>query len=180
MTRRRDPEGRRAALARAAAQVVAEVGVGRATHRAIAARADVPLGATTYYYPTLEDLVAAGMQCVADDCRRELASWAEVLAGHDDLPQALTECVRDYLQQESRVLLEYELYLAAARNPALRPLVEVWLAGLRDLLVPALGTDGAAVVSALIDGTILQSLVTGGSPDLTRLQATIRMLTQRD
>lgn len=177
MSKRRDPEGRRAALARAAAQIVAEVGVGRTTHRAIAARAGVPLGATTYYFPTLDDLVTAGMQCVADDSRRELTSWAEALAGHDDLPRALTECVRSYLQ-EPRVLVEYELYLAAARNPTLRPLAEAWLTGLRDLLAPDLGARGAATVSALIDGTILQSLVTGELPDLTRLEATIRMLSE--
>lgn len=178
MSKRRDPEGRRAALARAAAQIVAEVGVGRTTHRAIAARAGVPLGATTYYFPTLDDLVTAGMQCVADDSRRELTSWAEALAGHDDLPRALAECVGDYLEQESRALVECELYLAAARNPPLRPLAEAWLTGLRDLLAPDLGARGAATVSALIDGTILQSLVTGELPDLTRLEATIRMLSE--
>lgn len=180
MSRRQDPEGRRAALALAAAQVVAEVGVGRATHRAIAARAGVPLGATTYYFPTLDDLVVAGMQCAAEDYQRELARRGDVLAEGEDLPRALTECVRGYLDQESRVLVEYELYLAAARNPDLRPLADVWLTGLRDLLVPELGPRRAAVVSALIDGTILQSLVTGGAADLAGLEACLGVILTAD
>lgn len=180
MSRPRDPDGRRIALARAAAEVVAEVGIGRATHRAIAARAGVPLGATTYYFPTLDDLLVAGMRCVAEDYQLELTRWADIIASHEYLPDALTQCVRSYLSQESRVLVEYELYLAAARNSALRPLANVWLAGLRDLLVPHLGAQRAEVVSALIDGMILQSLVTGVAPPLARLEDALRLLEQGD
>lgn len=76
------------------------------------------------------------------------------------------------------LLVEYELYLAAARNPALRPLAEVWLDGLRDLLVPQLGAQRAEVASALIDGMILQSLVTGLAPHLARLETALRLLQQ--
>jgi DNA-binding transcriptional regulator YbjK len=159
---------------------VAEEGIGRATHRAIAARAGVPLGATTYYFPTLDDLLVAGMQCVAEDYQLELARWAEIIASEEELADALTQCVLNYLSQESRVLVEYELYLAAARNPTLRPLADVWLAGLRDLLVPQLGVQRAEVASALIDGMILQSLVTGVTPHLDRLEDALRLLEQSD
>ena len=70
MTRKRDPERRRREIIDAAVEVIADVGTGRATHRAIAERAGVPLGSTTYYFPTLDDLVAAALERVAESSTR--------------------------------------------------------------------------------------------------------------
>src|SRR4051812_7519765 len=81
MGARRDPEGRKRALAEAVVEVVAEVGVGRTTHRMVAARAGVPLGATTYYFPTLGDLVAAGLALVSDSIAQDLEQWRAAGAG---------------------------------------------------------------------------------------------------
>jgi len=65
--RARDPQARRDALAAATIEIVAEMGIGRTTHRAVAARAGLPLGATTYYFPTLDALITAALQKAADD-----------------------------------------------------------------------------------------------------------------
>ena len=62
LTARRDPEARRQQIIKAAVRAIAEVGVGNVTHRQIAALAGVPLGSTTYYFPTLDDLVAAALR----------------------------------------------------------------------------------------------------------------------
>lgn len=53
--RRRDPEARRREIVTAAAELIVEVGAEAVTHRMVAARADVPLGATTQYFDTLDD-----------------------------------------------------------------------------------------------------------------------------
>src|SRR4051812_50203519 len=84
MGARRDPEGRKRALAEAVVEVVAEVGVGRTTHRMVAARAGVPLGATTYYFPTLGDLVAAGLALVSDSIAQDLEQWRGADAGEPE------------------------------------------------------------------------------------------------
>src|SRR5699024_4676052 len=64
--RPRDPEGRRDAIVWATVAVIAEHGLARTTHRRIADRADVALGSTTYYFESLDDLVATALHAVAD------------------------------------------------------------------------------------------------------------------
>ena len=54
--RRRDPEARRREIVTAAAELIVEIGVDALTHRKVAARAGVPLGSTTQYFATLDDL----------------------------------------------------------------------------------------------------------------------------
>jgi DNA-binding transcriptional regulator YbjK len=161
-------------------EVIAEVGVGRVTHRAVATRAGVPLGATTYYFPTLSDLINSGLEELAERARAELRGWAEELDAEDpdaeDLPAALTRMVHEYLGDRSRALLEYELYLAAARNPKLLPLAQIWLEGMRELLEPITDTGTAHAVTALIDGVLLQAVVTGADLDQDNLRSALRKL----
>jgi DNA-binding transcriptional regulator YbjK len=157
-------------------EVIAEVGIGRVTHRAVATRAGVPLGATTYYVPTLGDLVGSGLEVLADRARIELQTWAEEIANGDDLPGVLTHLVHQYLTDRSRALLEYELYLAAARNPNLLPLAQIWLTGMRDVLQPVTGPEAAQAVTALIDGILLQAVVTGAQLDTGTLHRSLARL----
>ncbi|XVV13823.1 TetR/AcrR family transcriptional regulator [Actinoplanes sp. CA-131856] len=174
--RARDPEARRRALAAAAVEVIAEVGIGRTTHRAVAARAGLPLGATTYYFPTLDDLIAAGLHKAAADVRDDLDLWGSRLREAGDLPTALAELIADYLADRKRAQIECELYVAAGRDVALRPLALAWLTGLQELLEPHLGAAAARDLIALVDGVMLQALITGQDVDTGSLSATIRRL----
>ncbi|WP_229076646.1 TetR/AcrR family transcriptional regulator [Actinoplanes sp. DH11] len=175
--RTRDPEARRAALATATMEVIAENGVGRTTHRAVAARAGLPLGATTYYFPTLDDLIAAGLAHATAMLRSCLDEWAERLRGAPDLAATLTELTREYLTDRQQVRLEYELCLAAARDARLRPLAEVWMRGFTDVLEPYVGAAAGRDICALLDGLILLTLTTGTDLDEPGLTAAIRRLT---
>jgi len=157
-------------------EVVAEAGIGRTTHRAVAARAGLPLGATTYYFPTLDDLIAAGLQRATDDQEEDLRRWAVRLNEAADLPATLVALVREYLRDQRRAQIEYELYVAAARNPALRPFAAAWLDGLHALLAPRVGPAAAGTISALLDGAMLQTLVMGTPLDTVTLTEAIRRL----
>jgi DNA-binding transcriptional regulator YbjK len=181
MGARRDPEGRKRALAEAVVEVVAEVGVGRTTHRMVAARAGVPLGATTYYFPTLGDLVAAGLALVSDSIAQDLEQWRAAIADEPerDVAAAVSRLVAQYVADQPKALLEYELYLAAARVPALRPLARAWLDGVHRLLAPRTGERAARAISALIDGAMLQSVVTGEPIEPDGLAEAIRDLARR-
>ncbi|MFF5084202.1 TetR/AcrR family transcriptional regulator [Actinoplanes sp. NPDC000266] len=174
--RARDPEARRRALAAAVVEVIAEAGIGRTTHRAVAARAGLPLGATTYYFPTLDDLIAAGLHKAAADLREDLELWGSRLRAAVDLPTALAELIADYLADRKRAQIECELYVAAGRDVALRPLALAWLTGLQELLEPHLGAAVARDLIALVDGVMLQALITGQDVDAGSLSATIRRL----
>jgi DNA-binding transcriptional regulator YbjK len=56
----------------AAVAVVAERGVGGATHRAIAARAGVPLSTTSYFFASLDELIVAALRAFATTSIAEL------------------------------------------------------------------------------------------------------------
>jgi DNA-binding transcriptional regulator YbjK len=157
-------------------EVVAECGIGRTTHRAVAARAGLPLGATTYYFPTLDDLIAAGLRRATEDQEEDLRRWAARLESSDDLPAALVTLATEYLSDRKRAQIEYELYVAAARNPALRPFAAAWLDGLHDLLSPRVGAAAATSISGLLDGVMLQCLVMGTPLDTTALTTAIRRI----
>ena len=174
--RRRDPEARRAATVAAALELLVELGVERTTHRAIAARAGVPLGATTYYFPTLRDLVAAALDAAVEGERAELATRLERLGDGDDLPARLSALAVTYLADRDRVRLDYELYVAAARTPELRPAARLWLDGTREHLSSRVGRDRAWAAAALLDGALLQAVVTGGELDAGALEDALRQL----
>jgi DNA-binding transcriptional regulator YbjK len=157
-------------------EVIAEAGVGRTTHRAVAARAGLPLGATTYYYPTLDDLIAAGLRHAVDTLRSDLDRWAVRLRAAPDLPAELTALTREYLADRRQVRLEYELCVAAARDSALRPLAEIWMRGLPEILEPYVGAAAGRDISALLDGFILLALVTESELDADGLTAAVRRL----
>jgi DNA-binding transcriptional regulator YbjK len=159
--------------------VVAEVGIGRTTHRAVAARAGLPLGATTYYFPTLDDLIAAGLCRASEALQADLRDWAAQVAAADDPVAALVRLVESYLADRNRARIEYELYLAAARDARLRPLAETWVRGLRELLEPHVGDVAARGIVALLDGVLIQALVTGADLDGPALATAIRRLAGR-
>ncbi|HEX2133916.1 MAG TPA: TetR family transcriptional regulator [Actinophytocola sp.] len=156
----------------AALAAIAEVGVGQVTHRMIATRANVPLGSTTYYFPTLDDLVVAALRRATEEARAHLEAWAEELSVSRDLPATFVELVTGCLADREQALLEYELYLAAARAPELRPVAALWLDGLRGICARvAGGPERGFALAALVDGMLLQALVTGGPLDADGLRA---------
>ena len=60
-THRASAQRRRAALLDAAAELAAEIGAGAVTHRAVAARAGVPLSTTSYFFGSIDELVTEGL-----------------------------------------------------------------------------------------------------------------------
>ncbi|GAB3421076.1 TetR/AcrR family transcriptional regulator [Flindersiella endophytica] len=174
--RRRDPEGRRQALTAAVLETIAEVGAGRTTHRAVAARAGLPLGATTYYFPTLNDMIAAGLQAATEAAREELRSWTMQIRTSANVPRTVALLIEHYVADRARALLEYELYLSAARDARLRPLAKLWLTNIRDSLTPVAGERAARAAAALIDGTVLEAIATAQPLDTSELEQSLKRL----
>lgn len=159
---RRDPSKRRADILDATLTVIARDGIGRTSHRAIAREADVPLGSTTYYFPSLRVLVEEALELCTTRMVEQLATWSERLQGTDDLAGDIADLVYDYyIGDHERALVEYELYLAAARTPQLRPAARAWTDGLRELLTPSTGRAAAVTITALIDGFLVDAIATG-------------------
>ncbi|WP_428955438.1 TetR/AcrR family transcriptional regulator [Streptomyces sp. cg35] len=165
MPRRYDPE-RRQRIIDAAIRVVGEKGIAGLSHRTAAAEADVPLGSTTYHFATLDELLVAAL-------RQANEGFAKVVAAHGafrdpgvDLADELAGVLGEWLAGDRvGVELEYELYLAALRRPALRPVAAAWCQELADVLADRTDPVTARALVALMDGISLQVLLTGGEYD---------------
>ncbi|MEU3982686.1 TetR family transcriptional regulator [Streptomyces sp. NPDC026672] len=164
MPRRYDPERRRRIID-AAIRVVGAKGIAGLSHRSVAAEADVPLGSTTYHFATLDDLLVAAL-------RQANEGFATMLAerlprdGDGDLAAELARVMGEWLGGDrTGVELEYELYLAALRRPALRPVAAEWAQQTAAHLTPRTDPTTAHALLALLDGICLQVLLTGAPYD---------------
>ncbi|MGW0738084.1 TetR/AcrR family transcriptional regulator [Streptomyces sp. NPDC002851] len=163
VARRYDPD-RRGRIIDAAIRVVGRSGIGGLSHRSVAAEADVPLGSTTYHFKNLDDLLVAALRQTNEGFAKVVREHSACLADPDcDLAAELARLTGDWLDGDrAGAELEYELYLAALRRPALRPVAAEWCTDVAELL--ALRTDpttGRALL-ALLEGICLQVLLMGG------------------
>ncbi|GGM62256.1 DNA-binding transcriptional regulator [Thermopolyspora flexuosa] len=156
---RRNPEERRRRIIEAACELIPEVGVAGLTHRLVAARAGVPLGATTYYFRSLDELVEAALTAAAEFNTAILHEWGEALATGSDVADTLVRLVGDYLQDHVRMRTWNELYAAGGLRPELRPLARQWSDGLTDLLTRHVGPASARAAAVFIDGALLHALI---------------------
>ncbi|SED64113.1 TetR/AcrR family transcriptional regulator [Streptomyces sp. TLI_105] len=161
--RRHDP-GRRERIVDAALAVVGRAGIAGLSHRTVAVEADVPLGSTTYHFASLDELLVAALRRVNGTFGARLRQGPELDA--PDLAAGLAALMGEWLGAEpTGVELEYELYLAALRRPALRPVAAEWADEVVAALAPRTGPVTARALVALMDGISLQVLLTGAPYD---------------
>lgn len=178
MARRYDP-GRRTRIIDAALRVVAADGIAGLSHRTVAAEADVPLGSTTYHFRSLDELLVAALRRSNENFAEALrASEAFAVRGSGTRPggdvdaragglaDELTRLLGQWFGGERGAIeLEYELYLAALRRPALRPVAAEWAEDTVEVLCRRTDARTARALVALMDGICLQVLLTGGAFD---------------
>ncbi|WP_345630808.1 TetR/AcrR family transcriptional regulator [Streptomyces thinghirensis] len=165
MSRRYDPE-RRQRIIDAAIRVVGHKGIAGLSHRTVAAEADVPLGSTTYHFATLDELLVAALRQTNEGFAKVVAAHPALADPRADLPAELARVLGEWLAGDrTGVELEYELYLAALRRPALRPVAAEWAEGVADLLSCRTDPVTARALVALLDGICLQVLLTGAPYD---------------
>ncbi|MFJ9561901.1 TetR/AcrR family transcriptional regulator [Streptomyces fuscichromogenes] len=161
MSRRYDPD-RRQRIIDAAIRVVGEKGLAGLSHRSVAAEADVPLGSTTYHFRTLDELMVAALRQANEGFAKVVASRGGLADDRTDLAAELAGLMGEWLAGDrTGVELECELYLAAVRRPALRPVAAEWADDLAARLARRTDPRTARALVALVDGICLQVLLTG-------------------
>ena len=157
--RRHDPD-RRERLITAALDVIAEHGIAGATHRAIARAADVPLGSTSYHFSSIDELLAAAFtvlaERVAGALEERMRAAPDPVAAVDSLARHLAD---DLLGDERALVLAVELYVAAARRPALRAVTQDWMLRSRQALEVHFDTVTARELDALVEGLVLHQFL---------------------
>ncbi|MBM7770785.1 DNA-binding transcriptional regulator YbjK [Actinokineospora baliensis] len=174
MTTASTPKGerRRHALVVAAVELLIEGGFDAVRHRAVAERAGLPLASTTYYFESLDELIAAAIEHHGS---AELARGRARLEALTEPPRGgehLVELMLDQLlgpvvgNDAEAVLLRYERLVATGRRPHLRPLMLDLGAELRALLLDTAARAGAEIdaarleqLIALVDGAVVNALI---------------------
>lgn len=182
-------ELRRNALVLAAGRVVLRSGLAGVSHRSVAAEAGLPLAATTYYFTSLEDLLQAALQHLAEEwlqaARQRLARLPDRIEERDEVVATVLDLVAmgpvGPVTSRASTLAAYERYVEAARHPALQPAVrdhDDLLDGLvADVLARAdlpAGVAWARTVVATADGALIRCLAEGA--DVDAAAATVRTL----
>lgn len=152
--RRRNPEGRRQAIVAAAAELIVEVGVDAITHRMVAARADVPLGATTQYFDTLDDVRDAALQLLVAHVDEQMTITREALAAQGASAHTIATLVHAGLVDARAMRADRAVVTAAVHDPRLREMARTWSAQIVDLLEPTHGVERARAAAVFIDGLL--------------------------
>jgi len=156
---RRDPEGRRQAIVEAAAALVVEDGVTELTHRRVAERAGVPLGATTYYFSSLGELEEEALRHLAEWIEADLREVARELEACGGEPAHLAEMMHAYLRDRARMRADAALYVAATRREELRPLALRWFDGLVEVLSTYTDAESARALAVFADGAAMHAML---------------------
>jgi len=155
--RRFDPD-RKDRIIDAALDVVADHGVRGTTHRLIAAAADVPLGSLTYHFASLDDLLIQAFTRHASQMATAYERHFDDVRSRADLVEAIANLVHN-ADADRESAINFELYLAAVHNPALRTVTQSWMEASRAVLHRYLDPATARGVDALIEGLIIHSIL---------------------
>jgi TetR/AcrR family transcriptional regulator, regulator of biofilm formation and stress response len=161
---------RRELLLEVTIELVAREGIDAVTHRRVAELANVPLGSTTYYFASREEMLVEALKAFG---RQEIAALRARLA---DLPMhrasrrryvdGLVGFLAPQLEDDHwRTVAQYSLLCEAARRPELEPVArewnQAWWAVLEDLFralkVPDPALE-ARMLLAMLDGFLLEQL----------------------
>ncbi|MEU7486949.1 TetR family transcriptional regulator [Streptomyces sp. NPDC042319] len=154
-----DP-GRRDRIIDAALELVAERGVVSVTYRSVAQAAAVPLGSVTYYFGSLQQLLCEAFTRLAESESSRYGALLERARTPQEAREAVVEIIcGQQVGNERELLLSYELYAFAARNPELRSVMRSWMQASRAALSRHFDTRTARALDALIEGLIIHNSV---------------------
>lgn len=166
-------EVRRRALLEAALVVIGREGIDAVSHRRVAEVASVPLGSTTYYFNSREEMLVQALEYFA---RGEIDQLREVFGGvtSDEwahggpaafVERLVTLATPQLGDERWRALAQYALFQESARRPELRHIVQEWNEAWWEILSTVLAALGrpseridAQVALSMLDGLLLAGI----------------------
>ncbi len=175
MTTATTPKGerRRQALVAAAAELLLEGGFDAVRHRSVATRAELPLASTTYYFESLDDLIARAVEfsgnAELDVMRHRIGDVSHRRRGAESTVDLVVDLLvgpdQDDPVAREQLIARYERFVASARHPELRDVQLRLRSQLDDLLADVLRRSGRVVrqeqlrrVVAVVDGAVVGAL----------------------
>jgi DNA-binding transcriptional regulator YbjK len=182
-------ELRRRTILDATLRILRAQGPHGVTHRAVAAEADVPLAATTYYFSSKDEMIGEALDILVADEIDRLAARARDLGDEIRSPRAAAAAVAEVLFPDADavggLLAKLELYLEAARRPGLQETAAHWHGAFIELARSTLELAGvqdpqrlAPLLVASADGILMHALSEGVSSeaDVARMRRLLEQL----
>jgi DNA-binding transcriptional regulator YbjK len=161
---------RRLLLLQTTLRLIADQGIDAVTHRSVAEAAEVPLGSTTYWFASRQEMLREALEHFArleiETLHEHLDSVLGKRLSRKRLVDEFTELLLAQLGSERwRTVAQYALLQEAARRPELQPVcrewTEAWEQALAELF-ESLGSRRALLESrmflAMLDGLLLGQL----------------------
>lgn len=169
----------------AAAELLAEGGFEAVRHRAVARRAGLPLASTTYYFSSLDDLIARAVEHIAMIEVGQLRSRVTALSRRRRGPETIAEVLADLLVGDvsgegltEQLISRYERHIACTRFPALQETMRRSLRQRAEAVAEVIERSGRSVHIELVctllcavDGSVVSALVEGRDPRAAALGA---------
>jgi len=157
-----DGVDRRISIADAAIALIARDGLRGLTHRAVDRHLRLPDGSASYYFSTREALIAAATERLVDLDSTDVARTAPD-------PESISRLVGTWLgsRRRERLRARFELFLAAGRSPAARPILDArrrLLAQVTEVMRQAGASEprrAALAVMVAVDGLLLAGMLGG-------------------
>ncbi|MBO0855385.1 MAG: TetR family transcriptional regulator [Nocardia sp.] len=166
-------ERRRQALVAAAAELLLEGGFDAVRHRSVATRAELPLASTTYYFESLEDLIARAVEFSGTAELEAMRRRVDEVSHRRRGAEATVDLIVDLMvgadgpddAVRGRLIARYERSVASARHPELREVQLRLRAQFEELLADVLHrcdrmvrTDQLRRLVAVVDGAVVAAL----------------------
>ncbi|MCL8014939.1 TetR/AcrR family transcriptional regulator [Streptomyces sp. AS02] len=176
---------RRQLLLDAVIQVISEKGISGVTHRAVAATAGVPTSSATYFFDSLDHMIAEAVGAAMDQEVERLRQLQDIVSRDDAPASRMVDHFIEHLRTspDDHTVAQFEMYLFASRRPELQARVADIVHATKDVAASALRlrgiTDSAAsaTVVALIDGFALHRIAVPAPEQLVSLHRALRALT---
>jgi DNA-binding transcriptional regulator YbjK len=183
-------ERRRYALVSAASELLAEGGFEAVRHRAVAQRAGLPLASTTYYFSSLDDLIARAVEHIGMIEVAQLRARVNSLSRRRRGPETSAEVLADLLVEDvsgpglaDQLISRYERLIACTRLPALRETMRRNLRQRAEAVADAIERSGRSVHIELVrtllcavDGSVVSALVEGRDPRAAAQQTVVELI----
>ncbi|GAA2815647.1 TetR/AcrR family transcriptional regulator [Saccharopolyspora taberi] len=179
--RRAKGERRRRALVDATLRVIGRDGVAAVSHRNIAREAGVPAASIGYYFDSIDDLLVATLLDGVEALVADMDRMTREVTSNERWPAVVAESLAEMLDaKRERTIAEYELYLLAARRPALRPAARRWIEVASGYVNGGEGGDPDAIRAAFatIDGLLMQGLIADRPPTAAELTPALKYVLQ--
>jgi DNA-binding transcriptional regulator YbjK len=153
----------------------------------VARRAGLPLASTTYYFSSLDDLIAKAVEDIGIREAEQLKAGVAALSRRRRGAESTADVLVDLLVGDSpetrvteQLISRYERYIACARQPGLRDIQRRIRQQRTDAVVEVVERSGRAVRSELltalvcaVDGAVVASLMDEGDGPRASARATL-------